>query len=72
MNIIVGETIKQIRKSKKISQEQLAETIDSHQVYISEIENGEKLPSLVVLYNISKAFNMTLTELVNKIEQKLK
>lgn len=67
----VGKVVHDLRLEKKMSQEQLAEAIDSHQVYISEIERGLKIPSLPVLYNMAKAFGMTLTELVSIIENSL-
>lgn len=67
----VGKVVHDLRLEKKMSQEQLAEAIDSHQVYISEIERGLKIPSLPVLYNMAKAFGMTLTELVSIIEKSL-
>ena len=68
-SVAVGKTIKNLRKEKKMSQERLAEAIDSHQVYISEIELGLKTPSLPVLYDMAKAFDLTLTELVSIIEK---
>ena len=71
MNEAIGKTIKYIRKQKGISQEKLAEQIDSHQVYISEIERGLKMPSLLVLNEMAKCFGMTLTELVSEIEKNL-
>lgn len=71
-SIAVGKTIKRLRKEKKISQEKLAEAINSHQVYISEIERGLKIPSLPVLHQMAIAFGMSLTELVSYIEMELK
>jgi transcriptional regulator with XRE-family HTH domain len=71
VNKAVGEVIRELRKEYKVSQEKLADGIDSHQVYISEIEKGDKLPSLVVLRNIAKFFKLSLTELVARIEAKL-
>ncbi len=71
LNMAVAKTIKALRKQKGVSQEKLADAIDSHQVYISEIEKGKKIPSLTILYNIAKFFEMSLTELVNIIEEKL-
>ncbi len=65
----VGKTIKDLRKQKGISQEKLAEEIDSHQVYISEIERGLELPSLVVLDEMPECFGITLTELISIVEQ---
>ena len=70
-SIAVGKTIKRLRKERKISQEKLAEAINSHQVYISEIERGLKIPSLPVLNEMAIAFGMSLTELVSYIEKEL-
>ena len=58
MNKAVGEVIRELRKEYKVSQEKLAEGIESHQVYISEIEKGDKLPSLIILRNIAKFFSL--------------
>ena len=71
LNMAVAKTIKDLRKQKGVSQEKLADAIDSHQVYISEIEKGKKIPSLTVLYNIAAFFEMTLTDLIKEIEDKL-
>ena len=70
-SIAVGKTIKRLRREKKISQEKLAEAINSHQVYISEIERGLKIPSLPVLHEMAIAFGISLTELVSYIEKEL-
>ena len=66
---VVGNTVKRLRKDRKMSQEELAEIINSHQVYISEIERGLKTPSLPVLYDMAKAFGMSLTELISIVEK---
>ena len=70
-NEIVGNTIKDLRKQKGISQEELADSIDSHQVYISEIERGLKLPSLPVLYKIAHCLGFSLTELISLVENQM-
>jgi len=59
------------RIENHLSQEKLADMIDSHQVYISEIEKGKKIPSIMILYNIAKSFGMTLTEFIGIIEDKI-
>lgn len=63
--------VRHLRREHNISQEKLAELINSHQVYICEIEQGKKLPSLNVLNNIAQAFHIPLSELVRQIEEKL-
>lgn len=67
----VAQAIKEKRSEKHLSQEKLADMIDSHQVYIAEIEKGKKIPSITILYNIANSFGMTLTEFVNIIENKI-
>lgn len=71
MNEAVGETIRELRKRHHLSQERFADLIDSHQVYVSEIEKGKKLPSLTVLHKIAGAFGMSLSELVAQIEARI-
>ena len=71
LNMAVAETLKTLRMQKGISQEKLANAIDSHQVYISEIEKGKKIPSLTILYNIAAFFDLTLTALISQVEEKL-
>lgn len=65
----IGIIVLNLRKQRKISQEELADMIDSNQVYISEIERGMKLPSIKTLYNLAKAFGMTLAEFIAIIEK---
>ena len=72
MNKEVGDTIRELRKEKHVSQEKLADTIDSHQVYISEIEKGIKLPSLTIINNIAKAFDVSLTHFMSRVEKKIR
>lgn len=71
INMAVAQAIKEKRIENRLSQEKLADMIDSHQVYISEIEKGKKIPSIMILYNIAKSFGMTLTEFIGIIEDKI-
>ncbi|MBS7260673.1 MAG: helix-turn-helix transcriptional regulator, partial [Treponema sp.] len=66
-----AETLRELRQKKGVSQEKLAEAIDSHQVYISEIENGKKIPSLSVIYKTAQFFNISLSDFAALIEEKL-
>lgn len=71
INVAVAETLRELRQKKGVSQEKLAEAIDSHQVYISEIENGKKIPSLSVIYKTAQFFNLSLSDFAALIEEKL-
>ncbi len=67
---VVAQAFKELRQNKGIFQEMLAGAIDSHQVYISEIENGKKIPSLPVIYNAAKYFSLSLSDFATLSEQK--
>ena len=71
INVAVAETLRELRQKKGVSQEKLAEAIDSHQVYISEIENGKKIPSQSVIYKTAQFFNLSLNDFAAMIEEKL-
>ena len=60
--LIVGNRIKELRQNKKWTQEQLAEYADLHVTYIVALEKGRKNASLDVLYRISNAFEMSLSD----------
>lgn len=67
----IAQTFKELRQKNNLSQEAFADAIDSHQVYISEIENCKKIPSLPIIYKTAKNFGLSLTEFVAQIEQKM-
>ena len=55
----LGPRIREARKTKSITQEQLAEKIGVTSVYISEIERGNKMPSIPVLISIVEALDIS-------------
>ncbi len=71
INLAVAEIIRELRQKKGISQEKLADAIDSHQVYISEIENGKKIPSLPVIYKATQFFGISLSDFAKMLEEKM-
>lgn len=71
MNEAIAKTLVELRKKHNISQEKLADAIESHQVYISEIEKGKKQPSIFMLYKIALFYKISLSELCALIEEKL-
>ena len=68
---IVGEAIAAIRKRKKISQEVLSGLSDIGRTHLSAIERGERKPTLETLYRLSRALNVSMSKLVDEIEQRL-
>ncbi|WP_016993673.1 helix-turn-helix transcriptional regulator [Lysinibacillus boronitolerans] len=54
--------IRELRKLKKITQEELSKQVGVSRQSIIAIESGKFNPSLELAYNISKAFNSTIEE----------
>ena len=51
-----------------LSQEELAHKASLHPTYISLLENCKRMPSLLVVQKIAAALDVTMTALVNEIE----
>lgn len=60
-----GNRIRELRVEKGLSQEALAEITGFHRTYIGMIERGERNLSLSNIEVFAKAFNQTLSELLN-------
>lgn len=50
----IGATIKKLRKRKNIQQSELAGKSGISQTYLSQIETGERIPTIETLEKISK------------------
>ena len=68
----VGRVIAQIRKEKGLSQEVLSGLADIGRTHLSAIERGERKPTLETLYRIACALDMTMSEIVKRIEEEIK
>ena len=55
----LGLRIREARKKLKMTQEQLAEKVGITDVYICEIERGNKMPSIPVLIAIVEALDIS-------------
>lgn len=64
-----GSLLKELRTSRKLSQEQLAEKAGVERNYIYYLEKGRSEPSLRVLVGLAHGLDMTLTELAKCIEE---
>ncbi len=62
-----GQRVKELRLAKGYSQEKLAEISDLDRTYIPGIKAGKRNVSLMVVEKIAKAFNITISELLNQI-----
>jgi transcriptional regulator with XRE-family HTH domain len=60
---LLGLKIKELRKSKKLTQEKLAEILDLDVGYISKLEVGRNFPTIGTLERISKVLEVEMYEL---------
>jgi transcriptional regulator with XRE-family HTH domain len=60
-----GQRIRQLRTEKNISQEQLSFVTGFHRTYIGMIERGERNISLSNIAVFAKAFELTISELLD-------
>lgn len=66
----IGSKIRAVRKSKKMSQEKLAELSGLHPTYISDIELGKVNASIYSFYMVAKALNIPFSDLVGMSQGK--
>lgn len=67
-----GEKVRELRKLKGLSQEQLAYKADLHRTYIGMIERAEKNITLINIEKIAIALNVEPAELLESHEQEQK
>ena len=60
----LGEKVKKYRKTRGLTQVQLAVTIDISPSYMSAIEQSQKFPSLKVLQKIARTIKIDIKELL--------
>ena len=66
----VGTRIRQIRKSKKISQEALANICELDRTYITSVECGKRNISIINLEKITDALGVSLQEFFSFTNEK--
>ena len=59
-----GEKVRELRRAKGLSQEELAFRAGIHRNYLGGIERGERNPALDNIAEIAKALGLTLGELL--------
>lgn len=61
----LGLRIKELRKEKNFSQEELADLSGLDRTYINSVENGRRNISIINIEKIASAFNLTLKDFFN-------
>lgn len=61
----LSERLREVRKSKKLTQQELAEKAGLHLTYIGHLELGKYHPTVFVMWKIAKALEVSMNELTN-------
>jgi transcriptional regulator with XRE-family HTH domain len=65
---IFGQVLREIRKERGFSQEQLGFESGYHRTYISLLERGQKSPSLNTIFQLAIALKVTPSEILRRVE----
>ena len=64
ISIKFGNRVREIRKEKKLSQEELAVKANLHRTYIGMIERAEKYITLLNIEKIANALEISINEIM--------
>ncbi len=64
--VSVGETIRRIRLSKNISQEELALLAEVDRSYVGQIERGDSNVAMLTLSRLARALDISLSKLLKE------
>ena len=64
MRRLVGQNLRRIRLKKGLTQEQFADISGFSQQYISGLEQGQRNPTVVTIYELSLALGVNYIELL--------
>ena len=68
--LMFGGVIGGLRRSRGLSQEELADRAGVHRTYISQLERGLKSPTLAVLMKLGAALNVKPSQILASLERK--
>jgi transcriptional regulator with XRE-family HTH domain len=66
---LYGLTLRKLRRERGLSQEILGEKTGLHRTYISDVEHGERNLSLINIYKLCNALNVSLSNFFKMMEE---
>jgi transcriptional regulator with XRE-family HTH domain len=66
-----GRVLRQMRKGKQLSQEQLALAGNLDRTFVSLLERGLRQPSLTTILQIARVLEVTASELIHAVEKEM-
>ena len=68
---IFGKIISDLRKSARLTQEELAERAGVHRTFVSQLERGLKSPTLDTILKLCDALETTPSNVMRKLQAEL-
>lgn len=62
----VGRNVQELRRERRLSQEELAHRAGVHPTYLSGVERGRRNPTITVLQRIAEALGGDIDQLVGR------
>jgi transcriptional regulator with XRE-family HTH domain len=66
-----GENVKSLRLDAQMTQEQLAFKSEVHSTYISQLESGQRNPTLDIVVALAAALKVSTADLMEGVQGKL-
>jgi transcriptional regulator with XRE-family HTH domain len=67
-----GQVLYELRLSRNLTQAELAEKSDMDETYVSDLERGNYMPSLLTILKLCKGLELGLTHFVAEIEKQFR
>ncbi len=67
---LFGRILQELRTERGLSQEELGFESDYHRTYISQLERGQKNPSLKAIFRLARALGVRPSEMIRRIESR--
>ena len=67
--IKIGEFLKELRKQKKLTQQEAADALFVSQKTISRWETGEGIPDISIIQDVAKFYDVTVDEILTGVKK---
>ncbi len=68
---LFGQILRELRAERGLSQEELGFESDYHRTYISQLERGQKNPSLKAVFRLADALGVKPSGMIRRIESRV-
>jgi len=67
---LFGRMLQELRTERGLSQEKLGFESNYHRTYISQLERGQKNPSLKAIFRLAEALGVKPSQMVRHVEER--